>query len=81
MINSVAKDYTIDARFTRKGDFGINIVLPDCLKVGNERIYKSLIIINSYTGKSPFNIQGSSIESTKEDKVRFITIGKFVLMA
>jgi hypothetical protein len=70
VVDSVAKDYKIDARFTSRGDFGINIILPDSLKVGNERIYKNLIINNSYTGKSPFNIQGSSIESTNEDKVK-----------
>lgn len=70
VVDSVANDYTIDARFTGRGDFGINIILPESLKVGNERIYKNLIINNSYTGKSPFNIQGSSIESTNEEKVK-----------
>lgn len=70
VVDNVAKDYTIDARYSSRGDFGINIILPDSLKVGNERIYKNLIINNSYTGKSPFNIQGSSIESTNEDKVK-----------
>ncbi|MBA9079131.1 hypothetical protein ACFSC6_07970 [Rufibacter sediminis] len=70
VVDSVAKDYTVDARYSTRGDFSINVILPDSLKVGNERIYKNLIINNSYTGKSPFNIQGSSIESTNEEKVK-----------
>ncbi|WP_181308338.1 hypothetical protein [Rufibacter sp. XAAS-G3-1] len=70
VVNSVAPEYVLDARFTPLGDFGINIVLPDSLNVGPERIYKNLIITNSYTGKSPFTIQGSSIESTNEEKVK-----------
>lgn len=70
VVDSVANNYSIDARYTGWGDFSINIILPDSLKVGNERIYKNLIINNSYTGKSPFNIQGSSIESTNEEKVK-----------
>ncbi|MBC3538956.1 hypothetical protein ACFSC6_10460 [Rufibacter sediminis] len=70
VVNSVAPEYLLDARFTPLGDFGINIVLPDSLNVGPERIYKNLIITNSYTGKSPFTIQGSSIESTNEEKVK-----------
>ncbi|WP_026461331.1 hypothetical protein [Adhaeribacter aquaticus] len=70
VVDSVAVDYKIDARYSSRGDFSINIILPDSLKVGEERIYKNLIINNSYTGKSPFNIQGSSIESTNEEKVK-----------
>jgi hypothetical protein len=70
VVDSVASDYNLDTRFTSRGDFCINIILPDIIKVGKERIYKNLIINNSYTGKSPFNIQGSSIESTNEEKVK-----------
>ncbi|KAA5541982.1 hypothetical protein [Adhaeribacter rhizoryzae] len=70
VVNTVATNYEIDTRFSSGGDFCINIIMPDSLKVGNERIYKNLIINNSYTGKSPFNIQGSSIESTNEEKVK-----------
>jgi hypothetical protein len=38
--------------------------------MGSEQLYKSLIINNSYNGKMPFTIQGTSIRMHKENRVR-----------
>ncbi|WP_026461442.1 hypothetical protein [Adhaeribacter aquaticus] len=70
VIDSVTTDYCLATRFTPSGEFSMNIILPDSLKVGDEVLKKNLIINNSYTGKSPFNIQGNSIEATNEEKVK-----------
>ena len=43
------------------GEFSINVITPNELKIGDEKLYRNLIINNSYTGKSPFTIQGTIV--------------------
>lgn len=51
-------EHTIDASFTPQGEFSINLILPDEINISSgsakskveDRLYKSMIINNSYSG-------------------------------
>jgi hypothetical protein len=63
-------DHTIDASFTPQGEFSINLILPDEINISSgsnkskveDRLYKSMIINNSYSGKTPFSLQGTALK-------------------
>jgi hypothetical protein len=75
-------EHTIDASFTPQGEFSINLILPDEINISSgsanakvkDRLYKSMIINNSYSGKTPFSLQGTAlkehIETTTTSKMR-----------
>jgi hypothetical protein len=63
-------EYSLDVRYTTQGEFSITIILPDKVSIGSEQLYKSIIINNSYNGKTPFTIQGTAIRMGKERSVR-----------
>jgi hypothetical protein len=63
-------DYTLDIHYSDRGEFSITIILPEQVTVGEERLYKSLIINNSYSGKTPFTIQGATLQGQPESKSR-----------
>lgn len=72
-------EHTVDIRYTAKGEFSINLILPDEINISEkpghvDRLYKSMIINNSYTGKTPFTLQGTALkehtETTTESKMR-----------
>lgn len=62
--------HTIDASFTPQGEFSINLILPDEVNISShsantkvvDRLYKSIIINNSYSGKTPFSLQGTALK-------------------
>jgi hypothetical protein len=70
VIDECMQDYSLDIRYTTQGEFSITIILPDRVNMGSEQLYKSLIINNSYNGKTPFTIQGTSIRMRTEKSVR-----------
>jgi hypothetical protein len=69
-IDDCLSDYSLDIRYTTQGEFSITIILPDKVSIGSEQLYKSIIINNSYNGKMPFTIQGTSIRLHDEKRVR-----------
>ncbi|QHT71498.1 hypothetical protein GXP67_34980 [Rhodocytophaga rosea] len=74
LIRSVIDDcisgYSLNIRYTTQGEFSIAIILPEKVNMGSEQLYKSVIINNSYNGKTPFTIQGTSIGMYNEKRVR-----------
>ncbi|GAA4418786.1 hypothetical protein GCM10023187_52530 [Nibrella viscosa] len=64
--------YEMNIRASHKGEYNINIILPDIIQVGGERLHKNLIFNNSYTGKTPFTIQGMTVNTRtrRESRVR-----------
>lgn len=61
VIQSQVPKHEVDILYNDAGEFSINVVTPNEISVGEERLYRNLIINNSYTGKSPFTIQGTII--------------------
>jgi hypothetical protein len=70
IVDECISGYSLDIRYTTQGEFSITIILPDQVSMGSEQLYKSLIINNSYNGKMPFTIQGTSIRMQKAKRVR-----------
>lgn len=53
--------YRLLIKYTTTGEFNISIILPTSLSVGSERLHHSLILTNSYNGRTPFSIQGQTL--------------------
>lgn len=54
-------DYSLLIKYTTTGEFSIHIILPEKETIGNEELFKCLILTNSYNGKTPFSIQGQTL--------------------
>jgi len=61
VVDKLFNEYTLQIKYTITGEFSISIILPQQLSVGGERLQRSLILTNSYNGKTPFSIQGQTI--------------------
>ena len=74
--------HRLDASFNSRGEFSLNLIMPDEIseiktqgqsKV-QDRLFRSLIISNSYSGKMPFTLQGSAQwekeQTTTQSKMR-----------
>ncbi|MFC5409099.1 hypothetical protein ACFPMF_07270 [Larkinella bovis] len=61
VVDELIPQYTLLVQYTTTGEFSINIVLPEEFRVGQEALHRSLILTNSYNGKTPFSIQGQSL--------------------
>ena len=67
-------EHTVDASFTPQGEFSINLILPDEVNISSgsantkvvDRLYKAMIINNSYSGKTPFSLQGTALKEHTE---------------
>ena len=61
----------VHIRYSRNGEYNINVILPDETTVGpNDVIQRQLTFTNSYTGKSQFTIQGTEMKRVRQQKVR-----------
>ncbi|GAB3277695.1 hypothetical protein GCM10027347_51650 [Larkinella harenae] len=60
VVDEVIPQYTLLIQYTPTGEFSVNIVLPDEFRIGKESLHRSLILTNSYNGKTPFTLQGQS---------------------
>lgn len=61
----------VHIRYSRNGEYAINVLLPDETTVGpNDIIQRQLTFTNSYTGKSQFTIQGTEMKRVRQQKVR-----------
>jgi hypothetical protein len=67
--------HEVNARYTDRGEFSISLILPDEINIATknehrDRLYKTMIINNSYTGKTPFTLQGTALREYSEAKMR-----------
>ncbi|MGX5856010.1 hypothetical protein ACWKW6_20330 [Dyadobacter jiangsuensis] len=60
VVDRLVPSYSIRAKHTSTGEFSISIILPGALRVGGEQLQQSMILTNSYNGKTPFSIQGQT---------------------
>ncbi|MCE6990136.1 hypothetical protein [Dyadobacter sp. CY323] len=61
VVDKLYRDYTLQIKYTSTGEFNINIILPQEFSVGGEQLQRSMILTNSYNGKTPFSIQGQTL--------------------
>ncbi|GAA4457141.1 hypothetical protein GCM10023189_27400 [Nibrella saemangeumensis] len=61
VIDGLIASYQLLIKYTPTGEFSINIILPEGVQLGKESLQRSLIITNSYNGKTPFSIQGQTL--------------------
>ena len=60
VVDELIPQYKLLIQYTPTGEFSINIVLPEVFQIGKESLQRSLILTNSYNGKTPFTLQGQS---------------------
>jgi hypothetical protein len=70
VVDNCIEDYTLDIYYSERGEFSITIILPEQVAVGEERLSKSLIINNSYSGKTPFTLQGATLQGQPASRTR-----------
>jgi hypothetical protein len=61
VVDKLFDDYTLQIKYTTTGEFSINIILPHKMSIGGEQLQRSMILTNSYNGKTPFSIQGQTM--------------------
>ena len=70
VVEELITDYDLQINHTTTGEFGICIILPQEATIGPEKLQRSLILTNSYHGKTPFSIQGQTFTSLLDDTPR-----------
>ena len=63
-------NHRLDVRYNDRGEFNLNLILPDEINITSgtanhqtqDRLYKSIILNNSYSGKTPFSLQGTAMK-------------------
>jgi hypothetical protein len=66
VVDELLVDYRLLIKYTTTGEFTIMIILPATQSIGQERLQQSLILTNSYNGRTPFSIQGQTLTSLLE---------------
>ncbi|WP_247235621.1 hypothetical protein [Telluribacter sp. SYSU D00476] len=66
VIDRLVPDYQLLIKHTITGEFNITIILPATLPIGGEELHRSLILTNSYNGRTPFSIQGQTLTTLLE---------------
>ncbi|MCF0071094.1 hypothetical protein LZD49_11490 [Dyadobacter sp. CY261] len=61
VVDKLFADYKLEIKYTTTGEFSINIILPEQLSIGGEQLQRSMILTNSYNGKTPFSVQGKTL--------------------
>ena len=61
VVDKLFSDYKLEIKYTSTGEFSINIIFPEQLSIGGERLQRSMILTNSYNGKTPFSVQGKTL--------------------
>lgn len=67
---SCLPNHRLDARYNDRGEFNLNLILPDEINITSgtaskqveDRLFKSIILNNSYSGKTPFSLQGTAMK-------------------
>jgi hypothetical protein len=63
-------NHRLDVRYNDRGEFNLNLILPDEINITSgtaskqveDRLFKSIILNNSYSGKTPFSLQGTALK-------------------
>ena len=67
-------DHSALIRYTRKGEFQINLVLPEVITFQDENqkdlLQRQITILNSYTGKSQIHLQATELKRVLSQRVR-----------
>lgn len=67
-------EHNVLIRYSRKGDFQINLVLPEVIafQEGNQKdlLQRQITILNSYTGKSQIHLQATELKRVMTQRVR-----------
>jgi hypothetical protein len=61
VVDKLFSDYKLEIKYTSTGEFSINIIFPEQLSIGGEHLQRSMILTNSYNGKTPFSVQGKTL--------------------
>lgn len=69
VVDKLFHDYTLQIKYTTTGEFSISIILPEEYSIGGERLKRSMILTNSYNGKTPFTIQGQTITAMLDSQI------------
>lgn len=67
VVDELFPSYTLQIKYTVTGEFSITIIFPEALSIGGELLHRSLILTNSYNGKTPFSIQGQTLTAMLAD--------------
>ncbi|WP_159478677.1 hypothetical protein [Dyadobacter sp. 3J3] len=70
VVDKIFDEYKLQIKYTTTGEFSISIILPQQLSIGGERLQRSLILTNSYNGKTPFSIQGQTMTTMLDNHSR-----------
>jgi hypothetical protein len=65
-VDNLFENYDLQIKYTPTGEFSISIILPNQQNVGDEHLQRSVILTNSYNGKTPFTIQGKPVTAATE---------------
>lgn len=69
VVDRLIPEYRLLIKYTTTGEFSINVILPATVAVGSERLHRSIILNNSYNGRTPFSIQGQTLPSLLDTSV------------
>jgi len=61
VVDKLFADYKLEIKYTTTGEFSINIIFAEHLSIGGEQLQRSMILTNSYNGKTPFSVQGKTL--------------------
>lgn len=67
VVDELFADYTLQIKHTSTGEFSISIIFPQQVSIGGERVQRSIILTNSYNGKTPFTIQGQTLTAMMDN--------------
>ncbi|TDE14848.1 hypothetical protein [Dyadobacter psychrotolerans] len=70
VVDQLLSDYTLQIKHTPTGEFSISIIFDRQMSVGTETLQHSLMLTNSYNGKTPFTIQGQTIPAVLDQSTR-----------
>lgn len=70
VVESNITDYSLQILSTKYYEYAIQVVLPEVILVGQEKIHKCIMFRNSYNGKTKFSIQGRAAHKKKETAVK-----------
>ena len=63
VVDKLFTNYTLQIKHTSTGEFSISVIFPQQISIGGESVQRSIILTNSYNGKTPFTIQGQTLTS------------------
>jgi hypothetical protein len=70
VVDKLFAEYSLQIKYTTTGEFSISIILPQELSIGGERLQRSMILTNSYNGKTPFSIQGQTLTTMLDNNIK-----------